>query len=78
MVMAQNQTNNAFVTFCSLVLRTFELTSLSRLVTILLKARKDDIRSAVRQSSLQSMYWLSKTIEGGSVETQVGHHGPMS
>ena len=76
MVMAQNQTNNAFVTFCSLVLRTFELTSLSRLVTIL--ARKDDIRSAVRQSSLQSMYWLSKTIEGGSVETQVGHHGPMS
>ena len=76
MVMAQNQTNNAFVTFCSLVLRTFELTSLSRLVTIF--ARKDDIRSAVRQSSLQSMYWLSKTIEGGSVETQVGHHGPMS
>ena len=58
-------------------LQTFKLTSLFCFVTTLLEATKDDLRHAVRQSSLQSMYWLSKTKEVGLSKKQVGH-GPMT
>ena len=67
MVMTQDISNNAFVKYCE---QTFKLTSLCPFVTNLLKARKDDLRSAVRQSSLQSMYWLSKTIGGGAIKNK--------